>query len=691
MTDRVLTASAGGTFTDLEVLTGGVCTPDTDDELWFFYDRIPEARWFLQFVGRSMQNVHLQAGRKKQGEAEATPVGKNVHTQAEAEGMVTEDGDSTIENDGEMVYDNATDERAAELVSMIDGPFGVGGLIQRASELLGVVGYGYWVGFVEDVPLTIDGELIDPGAQVGEPMVDQPVIVEHGVFSTEEIKRDHQKKVWLQLKPVPGGGSQWEPLHPATYVIPLIDPHPRKSTVPKSAFRAARDTLRRVCQLQAAQTAIADSRLATRGLLLIAQDWDIPVPEWWEEAGHEAEDWNVSTWLHQAILAPIADRGVSSAVAPIVLSVPFEFLEKGIKFLDFFTDFDKHLIVMIAHELKRVAIAWDVPTSLMTTDGVENMNHWNIWAVQESTDTTTWRPLTKLIVSPLTRWYLQKILRDEGYEDWAEMQIIGDTSGIMAKANRTDEAIKLHSLQLLSGKETVIESGFDPEQMPSEEEKLMGLIQTIARGAGDPGLLKVLLRVLGLDPELLEAVGEAVSDQTTDDDQDDEGEDEATEDEGPPDTAPDQVTAAAAPVEDVSGLRESLIMVAMAESAAFEAIRRAGNVLRQNISDKQIRTEMDQLEPWQIPTLLGPDEVERITARLESTKSIEHGVWAPQSFLRLHSRARELWSEGEADVFVSWVRGECERRMFEDLSGGTVLNPREVMRRLPGGALVLAS
>jgi len=682
------------------------CDRDTDDELWEFYNRIPEAFWFVQFIGRSMRNVILAAALKIPG-GKAVPVGRvqEVEEKAEvetAEGQQagTETAETTMVEAGEvvgeplpdgriMVYRSALEHRAAELVNGIDGPDGLPGIMQHSGELLVVVGKGYLVAHVQTLTTDRDGNDLPPGDYDYE-------IIEWEVFSTDDLQsRDshvdelgRKVKIWQKMN----AEGNWVDLPEGTHVYPLRDRHPRKKHKVKSAFMAARDSLRRICQYQAALQSIADSRLAMRGLLLIAAEWDIKPPKNWDE--ERDGEFSFATQLHSAIVAPITSKGSSTGAAPLVAEVPYEYLKDGYAFIDFFSTYDEHITSMIDQDLGRVAIAWDAPTPLMTVDGLQDTNHWNLWAIQESADITTWRPLGSIIAGAVTR-YLHHQLVSENYEPDAVRQIcaIADTSEIMSKANRVEESCSLHEKSLLSREATVLESGFGVDQMPGEKEMNDTFMRSVALRTSNGNLQVLVLKMLGLIPEDAD-----VGDGSSSSDSGFVGDDgETTPDVTDSETAPDEPSDLLAGAgllagflgfdqedkidTDVPEVNARLAILAMAESSALDLVKRAGNVIRHQATPA-VKDMVKGLEPWQIPHIVGEDLSWQIWSTYEAER--DEGVWGSVFCFRLNAIVGERYGDDVASAVISEVLSIAQKRCFADLTSETILaDSRDILSLLP--------
>lgn len=642
----------------LPALKTGGADRDSDPELWMFYDRIPEAFWFVQFVGRNMRNVRILPATKATGGADPIPLGTLVHEDEDGNPPSDPDGPGPKElgltqPDGSvMVYENATERRAAELLAMVDN---FPELNQRAAELLSVVGRGYLVGLVESI------ESYDPqgrrtgGSTVGldnhsdVDLESEAEIVEWRIFSQTDLKKQKDRTGRMRWRLVGSDDTDEDDwLHPLTYVFPLIDRHPNEWRRAKSAFMAARDPLRRICQYQAAQQAIADSRLAMRGLLLIAADWQIPEPPDWDV--EKQGKWRFEKYLHEAMIAPISNPGSSTAVAPLVVSVPFEFLKDGWAFIDFFSKWDEHLCKMIDQDLGRVAIAWDAPTPLMTTDGLQNTNHWNLWAIQESADVTTWRPLGSHVSSAWSEYLTYQLtIEDFPEEEIARLCAVADTSEIMSKANRTEEACALFEKGLLSAEATVLESGFAPDQMPSDAEALDRWLRQVALRTTNGNLQQTVFEMLGLTPGDIDPVAGA-----------------------------DEVLADSQSAPDQPDMSMALSAVALAESAALEFVRSVGNMLRHQIpKGTELRSDVEHLEAWQVAPVLGESE----TARILDAQSDDVVTFSARAFFRLRNYLADM---GHPEVHVRMVEQKVREyalaALYQDLSAGVVLPAAKFLR-----------
>lgn len=502
------TSTSGRHLVSLGAASGVAdCRVDSDDELWTFFETIPEANWYTNFVSRNGRQIRLVIARRSSHGGDPIPVGRAPNEdEIDEDGAILESGeDGPILSFGGLVYETATEMAGVEfLASIIDQP----GMTEHIIQLLSVVGKGYWA--------RVPGH--DDADSFGFSIDDEKG--EWGSYSTEDLRKNSQGK-WEVCR----SASDWKEISDTStlWVIPFKKLHPRKRTKIFSSFMAARKTLRRIMKLEAAQSAIADARLAMRGLLVISADWEVDCPDDWDK--ETQGEWSFVKWLGEAIVAPITGSGTSRSAAPIIVEAPGDDISNSVLLVDFFTEFDSHLSSMVQLDTQRVTLAWDVASTLVTPTGVEDMNHWNMDGITESADTTTWRPMGQLIADTVTKYFLTPALQQEATrpersvddptrpaidideDEIAELCVIADTSAVMAKAIRSKDACAYHEKGLLSDEAAVSEGGFSPDQMPNEEEKLRSAIAGAFARTNDGQvmlrLLEAMIRMSGVDAEEL--------------------------------------------------------------------------------------------------------------------------------------------------------------------------------------------
>jgi hypothetical protein len=146
-----------------------------------------------------------------------------------------------------------------------------------------------------------------------------------------------------------------------------------------------------------------------------------------------------------------------------------------------------------------------------------------------------------LVADALTRGFLRRALEHMGVRNPERYAFAFDTSTLAAKPNRLDEAIQLHDRFLIADAEVVKAGAFDPDQMPTVQERAAQILLRAAMAQPDLLLDPEVQRLLGL-PALERPAAPTALPAAPDDEDDDTGAD------GPPNDgeAPDPPDSARA-------------------------------------------------------------------------------------------------------------------------------------------------
>ncbi len=120
-----------------------------------------------------------------------------------------------------------------------------------------------------------------------------------------------------------------------------------------------------------------------------------------------------------------------------------------------------------------------------------------------------------LVADALTRGFLRLALTSMGIANPERYAFAFDTSMLAAKPNRLEDALKLRAEFLLSDEDTMKAGAFDPEQMPSVEERVIQILLKAVQTQPDLMLDPAIQQVLGLPA--IKSVGlPATADQNAD-------------------------------------------------------------------------------------------------------------------------------------------------------------------------------
>lgn len=630
----VTTAEQTGGYDPISLLNLEGCEAP-DEELWAYVRRFPQPRWFVTFVANHLSLTKWRAARIQPGDLEPVPLG-----------TIDEDGNISYSPEEQTVVDRMAEFRTKE------GDFG--SFMRQAAPQAIVTGRWWTIGH----PL-MEQVLNDFGEPTGETVATDQIHY-WKVYSDSQLTVDHEihdgknHTVYKIEQSADKRGNKSRKLPLETRGFRTWNPDYEFDDHVQSSFRAAVNTLRRICLLEMALDAVAKSRAQTRGLFIIPTEWDMPAPYGWDD--NIQGKWDFSNWLYQAMQSPIKNPGDSDAATPIVANAPADYADKG-HFYDFWTDAADKIQEWLTEAYQQLSVAWDVPSELLSPDGVADLNHWNVWALNESTRKTTWEPLANLILGGVTCGYLQPALRDQdNLTNWHEYVLIPDLSGLIDRPNRIDDACKAYELGSLSLAEFHVEAGFDPAQMPDDEEKKTRFIKDLVRSnAAYAPLLDCLELDLDCD---VSGIGQAATPAPP------PTSDLERSGNNPPDIA--NITASAAP-DPITAAK----IVAAADSALYRHYTAAGAHLKNKLTEKAEKQRAQQQRLEHIAQALGPARV------------AELGVEFPASAYEHFHRQVTAWADAAtADRCVAVVQQFVLATLHDPQIGVDVLPAEQVIEAM---------
>lgn len=412
---------------------------DWQTEGWRLYDIVPEH--------------HFLAGR----------IGDSV---AQARLYVTE-VDDTGEETGEVQDD--TIRRLAAI------PLGTGS--QRDDNLR-----------LAGIDLAVGGECWI----VGEGAAKNPEAAEGSWFVVTGAALSRTGDEIAVRRPQIRGGSKLVLTDGTDILIRCWRPHPNDTDQADSFTRSAIVPLREIELLTKREFAELDSRLTGAGVMFLPEGVDFPRgPEDPEGlAGFMA-------YLQRAAAASMADQSRASAMVPIMATIPDEMVEHLDKLqpINFWSDLSAEITPMKDKAIQRLASSAEIPGEVLT--GIGDANHWTAWLISD--EGIRWiRGYLGLIADALTRGFLRRALESMGIANPERYAFAFDTSTLAAKPNRLDEALQLHERFLIKDEEVVKAGAFDPDQMPTTQERAAQILLKLVQGQPDLILDPAVQAALGL-------------------------------------------------------------------------------------------------------------------------------------------------------------------------------------------------
>lgn len=279
-------------------------------------------------------------------------------------------------------------------------------------------------------------------------------------------------------------------------------PHPRRTMWADSSVRSAIPVLRKIEATMKRSFAELDSRLTGAGLLALPQGIDFPrgdgVPQGID---------GLAQILMNTMATSIEDRASSEAMVPILASMPGDAIDK-IKLITFWSELSDKIQEMEDAAIRRLAVGLDIPPEALT--GIGSTNHWNAWAVEESTIKTFIEPILQRIAEALDHGYLDPALEYMGLEP-SDYTYVFDTTPLKVRPDRAADANTLHGQLILSDESTRKANNFGEEDAPTPEEQvrrqLLTAIVTKPELLADPNVQKVL-GIAGLFDDKVATVGQ---------------------------------------------------------------------------------------------------------------------------------------------------------------------------------------
>lgn len=257
-------------------------------------------------------------------------------------------------------------------------------------------------------------------------------------------------------------------------LIRLWCPHPDDQARADSSMRPALPICREIEKVSQNIAARLDSRIATNGVMALADEVDFPKGEHTSSAGAFMD------FFMTAAEAGLQNPGQASSQVPIAFNAPAEFIANGGAFAhyDLSTAFDSSVVELRQDGFANLASTLDMPKSV-AEQSQEESNHWSAWQVEESTYKIFIEPLLKAIGDAITEHWFRPALIALGWTpERADMVELGwDTTAIVARPDDTENLRDLHDRILISDDYMADENGVPEDARPSDEERTRRLLE----------------------------------------------------------------------------------------------------------------------------------------------------------------------------------------------------------------------
>ncbi|MET7814202.1 hypothetical protein ABZT26_25565 [Streptomyces sp. NPDC005395] len=420
-------------------------------EAWDRYDEVPELRSGTDWLANACSRVRLYAGK-------VDPDGSTVPDPVSSE-------------------DPGSEPLLAPLNELFSSGAGQAEMLRRWVTHLEIPGESFLAGFT------------DPNSNQRRWLV----------LSSDELRTGIDGRPEIQL----AESLQWVPLNVGSpqdkgdpsALIRIWQPHARRAIDPDSAIISLRGVLRQILGLSAHINATSNSRLAGAGLVGIPDDL-APAGADTSDGPNALHSSPLVRALLESMVAPLKDRGLASAVAPLVLTGPAESIQ-AMKHFTFSTPFDERVGELLERSIKRLATGLSIPAEILL--GLGNGTYWNSFLIKDEAIQVAVAPRVELLCEALTHHFYRPMLKQLGVKDPETWGVGYDISALSQRPDRSAEAEKGHGAGVLSDDAYLRELGFDKEDRPTADERKRRIIEKIALTSGP--LQTQMLKKLGIEVE----------------------------------------------------------------------------------------------------------------------------------------------------------------------------------------------
>lgn len=324
----------------------------------------------------------------------------------------------------------------------------------------------------------------------GRPAAGQPERETHVLAPMDVTFPGHDMvKIGEKEYPLVGSG--------AARITRVHRPDVRNAEEPDSPARSALPVLRELIGLSMHVSATIDSRVAGAGIFYYPSDATVARPS---GTGPTTGDMEFPDALQEAMITPISDRDVASAVAPVLLGIP-----PGPDMKDSIgwivspnSTFDPNITNMRTENIRRIALGMDAPPEVIL--GAKGLSHFGAWSVEGE--------FIRLQIAPVLRLIAQALTVAFGVE------YTFDTGPLTVRPNLAVEAQALYDRDAISGTTLRAATGFSEDDAPkfaSKDEEAMDMARGIVKDSpsvlqtpGLPAIVDQCRIVLGLKPMFTE-------------------------------------------------------------------------------------------------------------------------------------------------------------------------------------------
>lgn len=441
--------------------------------------------------------------------------------------------------------------------------------------------------------------------------------------------------------------DEYEPLGNKARVWRLWRRHPAYSDLSDAPIKSVLDPYELLQRLTLAANAEAQSRIAQRGFMLVAEE----LAERFGVIGadDDPESDPFMRALGEALEFPLQNPGTAQAASPVVFrgpaSVPSQGGGQPVTLKDLLVWIPPAVQQyfegdMWEKTIARIGNGLDLPRTILTG---EARNHWGDWAVDEQGYRQHVAPVTQSLCDDLASAYLRPAAREAGFEDWQRAAVGYDPAAAINHPDQTTVAKDAHDRFVIRDKTYRDVAGFTDDDAPDDAELARRIDIAIKRRALVP-------------PQVAD---EPVREGETSPAEGGTGSDTA---EGPPPATPAEQTNGASPPAVAASALMTARIVGAAELQVERARELAGNkLISRSRSCEDCKERIREVATSMVASALGDEAVRSIIDGHTTEAALVSGAGAA-----LAHKLREWGVRGEYPEHLGrLVEQHAQRTLYE--------------------------
>lgn len=387
--------------------------------VWNYYHLVPEMKYGVNKLADACSKVRLVPAVQDDPEEDPVPI------------------------------DEAEDITDAEIAAAFDAlrrlayPVGHAENMRRLTVAFSVPGECYLVGIANDP--TAGGERWE-------------------IRSSDDVKTSSGTVVLIDGP----DSTDWRPLGPDDLIVRLWVPDVRQAWRPDSPSRGVMSVCEELLILDRSARAAERSR-NNAGILTVPEEL-VPGPP---DPTADPEDDPFYEKLFESMTTPVQDEGSASAVMPHVIYGKGEWLHPDfLRHIPLSRTLDENHDQRTERMLRRLASGINMPAEVIL--GMEDVNHWTAWQIEESTFKAHVEPVLIMAVASLTTGYFRPMVSEyEGVRPETVRRLVTwyDASKLVARPNRAQDAKDLYEQGVIGPQSLRDATDFDDTDAPTPQEK----------------------------------------------------------------------------------------------------------------------------------------------------------------------------------------------------------------------------